>query len=160
LTVAERAGRGLDDALAAIAAAAQVGHQRAEMIGHHAAYFCRREMLDAAASNHVEEALTLAQRLGARRFEAEALACRGELRGVALAEGEALLAAGSPSHNHLQFRRDAIDACLDAEDWSGAEFHSDALESYTHEEPLPWSGFFIARGRALATRRWRLSLPV
>jgi hypothetical protein len=93
LTVAERAGRGLDDALAAIAAAAQVGHQRAEMIGHHAAYFCRREMLDAAASNHVEEALTLAQRLGARRFEAEALACRGELRRVALAEGEALLAA-------------------------------------------------------------------
>ena len=64
----------LDDALAAIAAAAKVGHPRAEIIGHHAAYFCRREMLEAdAASRHVEEALTLAQRLGARRFEAQAL---------------------------------------------------------------------------------------
>jgi tetratricopeptide (TPR) repeat protein len=187
----------LDNALAAIAAAATVGHQRAEMIGHHAAYFCRREMLEVdAASNHVEEALTLAQRLGAKRFEAEALAFRGELQRVAghrlealgdvsealtiaretgiafigpmilgilalttddpqvrsavLAEGEALLAAGSASHNHLQFRRDAIDACLDAGDWRGAELHSDALETYTHKEPLPWSGFFVARGRALA----------
>jgi hypothetical protein len=187
----------LDAALAAIAAAAQVGHQRAEMVGHHAAYFCRREMLEAdAASSHVEEALTLARHLGARRFEAEALAFLGELQRVAgrrsealsdvsealtiaretgiafigpmilgilalttddprvrsnaLAEGEALLAAGSASHNHLQFRRDAIDACLDAEDWSGAELHSDALEIYTCEEPLPWSGYLVARGRALA----------
>jgi class 3 adenylate cyclase/tetratricopeptide (TPR) repeat protein len=187
----------LDDALSAIAAAAKVGHQRAEMIGHHAAYFCRREMFETeAASNHVEEALTLAQRLGARRFEAEALAFRGELkrmagcraealreigealtisretgmafiggmilgilalaaddpqvRSNALAEGEALLAAGSISHNHLHFRRDAIDACLDAGDWSGAELHSSALETYTREEPLPWSEFFGARGRALA----------
>jgi hypothetical protein len=54
----------LDDALAAIAAAAKVGHQRAQMIGHHAAYFCRREMLEIeAAADHVEEASTLAQRL-------------------------------------------------------------------------------------------------
>ena len=187
----------LDAALAAIAAAAKVGHQRAEMIGHHAAYFCRREMLELeAAADHVEKALTLAQHLGARRFEAEALAFRGELkriaghraealsdvrdaltisrgtgmafiggmilgilalaaddpqeRGDALAEGEALLAAGAISHNHLHFRRDAIDACLDAGDWSGAELHSAALEAYTRDEPLPWSDFFVARGRALA----------
>ena len=187
----------LDDALAAIAAAAKVGHQRAEVIGHHAAYFCRREMLEVdAASNHLDEALTLTQRLGARRFEAEALAFRGELqrtagrraealrdvgealtisretgmafigpmilgilalaaddpqvRSDALAEGEALLAAGSASHNHLQFRRDAIDACLDVADWDGAERHSAALETYTRQEPLPWSSFFVARGRALA----------
>ena len=153
-------------------------------------------MEHAAASENVEEALTLARRLGARRFEAEALAFRGELQRVAgrrsealndvnealaiaretgmafigpmilgilalaandpqvrsdaLAEGEALLAAGSVSHNHLHFRRDAIDACLDAGDWSGAELHSTALETYTCEEPLPWSDFFVARGRALA----------
>jgi tetratricopeptide (TPR) repeat protein len=184
----------LDDALAAIAAAAKVGHPRAEIIGHHAAYFCRREMLEAdAASRHVEEALTLAQRLGARRFEAQALAFRGELqrtagrraealrdvgealtisretgmgyigpmilgiltlaaddpqvRSDALAEGEALLMAGSASHNHLQFRRDAIDACLYVEDWGGAELHGAALETYTRQEPLPWSRFFVARGR-------------
>ena len=34
----------LDDALAAIAAAAKVGHQRAEMIGHHAAYAVAGEL--------------------------------------------------------------------------------------------------------------------
>jgi hypothetical protein len=73
------------------------------------------------------------------------------VRSDALAEGEALLAAGSPSHNHLQFRRDAIDACLNAEDWSGAELHSNALETSTQEEPLPWSDFFVARGRASPT---------
>ena len=187
----------LDDALAAIAAAGKVGHQRAEMIGHHAAYFCRREMLEfEAAADHVEKALTLAQQLGARRFEAEALAFRGELKRIegrraealidvsmaltisretgmayiggmilgilalaaddpqersnALAEGEALLAAGAISHNHLHFRRDAIDACLDAGDWDGAEFHGTALEAYTRDEPLPWSDFFVARGQALA----------
>jgi tetratricopeptide (TPR) repeat protein len=187
----------LDDALAAIAAAAKVGHQRAEMIGHHAAYFCRREMLELeAAADHVEKALTLAQHLGARRFKAEALAFRGELKRIsghraealgdvgealtisretgmvfiggmilgilalaaddpqersdALAEGEALLAAGAISHNHLHFRRDAIDACLDAGDWSGADLQSTALEAYTQDEPLPWSDFFVARGRALA----------
>ena len=43
----------LDDALAAIAAAAKVGHQRAEIIGHHAAYFCRREV-GGGAGSHVE----------------------------------------------------------------------------------------------------------
>jgi hypothetical protein len=73
-----------------------------------------------------------------------------EVRNDALTEGEALLTAGSASHNHLQFRRDAIDACLDAGDWIGAELHSTALETYTHDEPLPWSDFFAARGRALA----------
>jgi hypothetical protein len=34
----------LDDALAAIATAAKVGHQRAEMIGHHAAYAVAGEL--------------------------------------------------------------------------------------------------------------------
>ena len=40
LALAER----LDDALAAIATAAKVGHQRAEMIGHHAAYTVAGEL--------------------------------------------------------------------------------------------------------------------
>ena len=36
----------LADADAAIEAAARVGHRRAEMIGHHAAFFCRHALMD------------------------------------------------------------------------------------------------------------------
>lgn len=61
-------------ALEAIQAAREVGHSRAEMIAHHAAFFCKRssnELL--AARRHAEAAVELARRLGARRFEAEGL---------------------------------------------------------------------------------------
>ncbi len=34
--------------------------------------------------------------------------------------------------------------------WDEAERYAKALEEYTLPEPLPWSDFFIARGRALA----------
>ena len=72
------------------------------------------------------------------------------VRDTALAEGEALLAAGSISHNHLLFRRDAIEACLDAGAWDGAENHAGALEDYVRQEPSPWTDFVVARGRTLA----------
>ena len=58
-------------------------------------------------------------------------------RQQALAEGEALLARGSISHNHFDFHACAIDA-------------SAALERYTAAEPIPWSDLAIARGRLLA----------
>jgi len=79
------------------------------------------------------------------------------VRHAALEEGEALLRAGAVSHNHLLFRRDAIDACLGAGDWEGAERSAAALEDYTGSEPPPFSDFYIARARALAARggdRW------
>ena len=53
------------------------------------------------------------------------------IRAEALAEGEALLAAGSACHNHLQFRRDAIEACLQVGAWREAVRHAEALEGYT-----------------------------
>ena len=65
-------------------------------------------------------------------------------------EGEALLAAGSVSHNYFFFYRAAIEAALATEDWSAAERYAAALEDYTRAEPLPLSDFVIARGRALA----------
>lgn len=68
----------------------------------------------------------------------------------ALAEGEALLAAGSISHNHLNFYQLAIDVALEDADWQAVARYCAALEDYTRPEPLPWSDFFIARGRALA----------
>jgi hypothetical protein len=71
------------------------------------------------------------------------------VRAEALAEGEALLAAGSACHNHLQFRRDAIEACLQVSAWDEAMRHAEALAGYTQAEPLPWADFFVTRARAL-----------
>jgi tetratricopeptide (TPR) repeat protein len=189
----------LADADTAIESAATVGHRRAEMVGHHAAFFCRHALKEFAAAHiHAEAALALARQLGARRFETEALVFQAELhclagrraealanaeeavkisretgpaflgpfalgalalatddptvRRTALEEGEALLRAGAVSHNHLLFRRDAIDVCLSAGDWDGAERSAAALEDFTGSEPLPFSDFYIARARALAAR--------
>jgi tetratricopeptide (TPR) repeat protein len=75
----------------AIARAALVGHRRAEMIGHHAAFFCRHALMQFdAALGHAVAALALAQQLGARRFETEALAFRAELHRMAGRRAEAL----------------------------------------------------------------------
>jgi class 3 adenylate cyclase/tetratricopeptide (TPR) repeat protein len=71
-------------------------------------------------------------------------------RRAALAEGEALLKAGSVSHNHLWFYSIAIEASLEHREWSEAERYADLLEAYTRPEPLPWADFHVARGRALA----------
>jgi class 3 adenylate cyclase len=71
-------------------------------------------------------------------------------RRAALAEGEALLEQGSLAHNHLWFRRYAIEAALVAGDPDEALRQAEALERYTVAEPLPWSTFLAARGRALA----------
>ena len=73
-----------------------------------------------------------------------------EVQAAALEEGEAILASNAVSHNHLQFRRYAIDACLASQDWPGADHHAARLDAFTRAEPLPWASFFIARGRALA----------
>jgi len=67
-----------------------------------------------------------------------------------LAAGEAIVEAGCISHNWLFFYRDAIEASLMNEDWDEAERYAAELELRTESEPLPWSDFFIARGRALA----------
>jgi len=69
---------------------------------------------------------------------------------AAIAEGEDLLRSNTVAHNHLLFRRDAIDACLAAGDWVAAERHAEAMHARTQSQPLPWSDFFVARGRALA----------
>jgi len=71
-------------------------------------------------------------------------------RRAALAEGEALLAEGSISHNHLWFYREAIEAALLEADYEAVERYAQAFEAYTRPEPLPWADFLIARGRALA----------
>jgi tetratricopeptide (TPR) repeat protein len=76
---------------------------------------------------------------------------RGEAqREAALAEAQGLLAAGSASVNHLYFHRDAMDLYLNLGELDRVLEHADALARYAGDEPIPWSEFFIARGRALA----------
>jgi len=70
-------------------------------------------------------------------------------RAASLREGESLLDAGAVGHNHLWFRRDAIETGLEHRDWDLAAYHADALSAFTREEPLPWSDFVIGRARAL-----------
>jgi class 3 adenylate cyclase/tetratricopeptide (TPR) repeat protein len=73
-----------------------------------------------------------------------------EERQQALAEGEALLAQGSISHNHFDFHACAIDASLESRDFTAVDRYCAALERYTAAEPIPWSDLAIARGRLLA----------
>jgi tetratricopeptide (TPR) repeat protein len=88
---------------------------------------------------------------GARLYGLLARATASSLeRCEALREGEALLDAGTPSHNHLHFAESAIAALLEQGDWAGAERQCERLERYCAREPLPWSEFVIARGRAFA----------
>jgi class 3 adenylate cyclase/tetratricopeptide (TPR) repeat protein len=68
----------------------------------------------------------------------------------ALAEAEALLAAGAVGHNYFWFYRDAIDVALAYEDWPLAERYAAALQAYTAAEPIVWADLIVARGRALA----------
>ena len=73
-----------------------------------------------------------------------------EVRDTCLAEGMRLLHRDCPSHNYLWFLRDAMDACLLAENRDSVEVYAAAFEEFTGLEPLPWSDFHIARCRALA----------
>ena len=72
----------------------------------------------AEAVANAEEAVKISRETGPAflgPFALGALALASEdptARQAALAEGEALLEAGAVSHNHLLFRRDAIDAYL------------------------------------------------
>jgi tetratricopeptide (TPR) repeat protein len=72
------------------------------------------------------------------------------IRDEALVEGEALLAAGSPSYNHFLFRRDAIEVCLGIADWDRADSHAAALEEFARPESTPWTDYIVSRGQALA----------
>ena len=69
-----------------------------------------------------------------------------------LTQGEALLAGGCVSHNHLEFRRLAMEFNLRHENYRETRRHAEALRSYTREEPLPWSDLIVRRAEWLADR--------
>ena len=68
----------------------------------------------------------------------------------AVEEGEAILRSGAVAHSHFWFYRDVMETALSIGDWNVAESYTQALEDFARAEPLPWSEFFTARGRALA----------
>ncbi len=110
----------------------------------------------AEACAQAEQALAISRRVGMRFFgpfilgTMALMADSRERRREIFAEAESILHRGCVGHNHFWFYRDAIDACLGAGEWQEAERFAQALENYARPEPLPWSDFFIARGRALA----------
>ncbi len=69
-----------------------------------------------------------------------------------LSQGEALLAEGSVCHNHLEFRRVAIEFALRHSDFREARRHAAALRDYTKDEPFAWSDLIIGRAEYLADR--------
>jgi class 3 adenylate cyclase/tetratricopeptide (TPR) repeat protein len=109
-----------------------------------------RELLMQAASitREVGRAFNAGRIFGALAW---VLAGDVAVRDAALDEGETALRDGSVSHNYFWFYRFAIDAFLSVNDWARVERYAAALEDYTRDEPLQWTDFFIARGRALAT---------
>ncbi len=109
-----------------------------------------------AAVATLEEAVDISRRTGVTFHGPQvyvALSCAlddPDERRRALAEGEAVIAGGCVGHNQLRFYPDAMEVALDLADPDELERYADALEDYTQAEPLPWSDFFIARGRALS----------
>jgi hypothetical protein len=71
-------------------------------------------------------------------------------RRSALSDGEAWLSGNVVAHNHLLFRKDAIEASMLLRDWDEAERHAAALEDFVRPEPLLWTGFIVARARAFS----------
>ncbi len=69
-----------------------------------------------------------------------------------LAQGEALLAAGCVSHNHLEFRRAAMEFNLRHEDYRETRRHAAALRDYTKDESLAWSDLIVRRAEYLSDR--------
>ena len=116
----------------------------------------KAEGQDAEALASVREAVRSAREMGASFNGPRILGClirvtddRAE-QDSAMAEAERIIAAGCVGNNHPHFYRDAIEVSLQREDWDAVDRYAQAFADFVKSEPLPWSDFFIARGRALA----------
>lgn len=110
----------------------------------------------AAAEAVIDEALALCRRTDSVAFTGPWLlgalawaAADERRRGAALAEGEAVLAAGAPVSNAIAFYYFAIEACVEQGDWRNAKRYAQSLERVTANEPLPLSDAIITRARLL-----------
>jgi hypothetical protein len=73
-----------------------------------------------------------------------------EERRRCLEEGQRILDAGCPAHNHMFYYRGAIETALHVQDWAGAVRYADRLEQHFSEETIPFAGYSAARARVLA----------
>lgn len=76
-----------------------------------------------------------------------------EQRKAAVKEGVGILRSGCHAHNQLWFLRDAIESALISDERKSVIQYTDWLERITLREPLPWSNYFIERGRVLVRHR-------
>jgi hypothetical protein len=110
----------------------------------------------AQARDFAERAVEVVRKVGMTFVGPSVLATKAALTdnqhegARALEEAESILDSGCVAHNHFWFARTAMDHALSIGDWDSAERYAGRLEAYTREQPLPWSDFLIARGRALA----------
>jgi hypothetical protein len=105
------------------------------------------DLLEQAAANETALAFTGGWALGMLSVVTDV----PETRVHALQHGKALLSKGANGANNFHFYRHAMNACWQSAMWEELEQFVQDLEDYTRDEPLPWSDFFIARGRALAS---------
>ena len=140
-----------------LALAKRVGARAWETFGtSYQGMFAFREGAREEAVGMVEEACQIARETAPKFVAPWALgmlalvASDGARREKAIQEAEAMLAGDCIGHNHLWFRRYAIEASLNVGAWSEAKRHADALEAFTRPEPLPWADYFVRWGRTVA----------
>ena len=146
----------------ALALARQLGAPRfeAEALGFRAELEMATGRADAARVS-IDAAIAIARRTGMAYMGPAILGIwthivdDPESRAAALAEAEALLAQGAPSHNHFLFRRAAIEACLAAGEGATVLRLAADLEAYAAPEPCPWVDYFVARARVLVEHATR-----
>ena len=144
----------------ALEAGRRLGSERMEAIGVDSlartllAEGRRRESLGSA-----RQALSMLHRsgglpfMGASTFATLALAeTDPDAVSAALGQGEDLLAAGSPCHNHFNLREAGMIVSARRGDWAQALRHAAALEQYQGDEPTAWGDLWIQATRLLAAR--------
>lgn len=140
----------------ALQLAKQLGARRfeAEAIGLAAATHIRGDRV--TARELAQEALQLGRETGMSYCGPVLLSILARItpsaahRTAALAEGEALLAAGCVSHSYFEFYANAIEVSLEQGEWEQALRYAGGLETYTADEPFPWADLLIRRARLLA----------
>jgi len=68
----------------------------------------------------------------------------------ALRDAESLLKGPCLAHARIMFYREAIEATIAARDWGRTSAYADALESFMHDEPLPWAQLVASRAHILS----------
>jgi hypothetical protein len=116
----------------------------------------KAEGRDAEALARAHEAVQSAREMGGSFEGPRVLGCLARItedpaeQESALEEAESMIAKGCVGHNQLYFYRDAIEVSLERKDWDAVKSYADKFAEFASSEPLPWTEFFLDRGRVLA----------